>query len=137
RERALRRGGRLRRARLAALEGKATEVRGAADAPRRAVAAAVAEAERLGGAAGSNPATDALMRTFEALSLAAEPPQPPGRLTEALQPAGFEALAGVTPKPQPKPSHAGRDRQAEGVTAPDRPAALVHMETPPERQRHR
>jgi len=136
-ERALKSGERLRRAQIAALEGKSTDVRGAADAHRRAVADAVAEAERLGGAAGSKPATDALMRTFEALSLAAEPPQPPGRLTEALQPAGFEALAGVTPKPQPKPSHAGRHRQAEGVTAPDRPAALVHMETPAERERDR
>jgi len=136
-ERALKSGERLRRAQIAALEGKSTDVRSAADAHRRAVADAVAEAERLGGAAGSKPATDALMRTFEALSLAAEPPQPPGRLTEALQPAGFEALAGVTPKPQPKPSHAGRDRQPEGLTAPDRPAALVHMETPAARERDR
>src|SRR5437667_5506044 len=117
-DRVIKSGERLRHAQIAALEGKSADVRGASDAHRRAIADAVAEAERLAGAAGSKPATDALMRTFEALSLAAEPPQPPGRLTEALQPAGFEALAGVTPKAQPKPSRADRDRHGEPAGPP-------------------
>jgi hypothetical protein len=34
---------------------------------------------------------------LEALSLAEQPPEPPGRLTELLQPSGFEALAGIAP----------------------------------------
>ena len=92
-------GERLRQAQIAALEGKkAADVRDASDAHRRAIADAVKEAQRLASAAGSQPGPDALMRTFEALSLASEPPEPPGRLTKELQPAGFEALTGVTPK---------------------------------------
>ena len=38
------------------------------------------------------------MRTFEALSLAAERSEAPGRLTRPLQPAGFEALGGIAVK---------------------------------------
>ncbi|HXI32037.1 MAG TPA: hypothetical protein VNG89_26545 [Vicinamibacterales bacterium] len=88
----------VRKAQIAALQGKAADIRGANDDHRRAVAAAVAEAERLASSAGSKPSPDALSRTFEALSLAPRPPDPPGRLVEALQPAsGFEALAGITP----------------------------------------
>ena len=94
-------GEQLRAAQIAALEGRHADVRGASDVHRRAIAEAVAEAERLAAASGSKPGADALMRTFETLSLATEPPETPGRLTEALQPAGFEALAGVTPSETP------------------------------------
>ena len=97
-ERLMKAGERLRNAQIAALTGKSADLRDANDAHRKALADAVREAERLGAAAGSHPAPDALMRTLEALSLAKEPPAPPGRLTGALQPAGFEALAGVTPR---------------------------------------
>jgi hypothetical protein len=38
---------------------------------------------------------------LEALSLAPELPAQPGRFTEQLQPAGFEALAGITPSAGP------------------------------------
>jgi hypothetical protein len=96
-DRLLKAGDRLRKAQIAALEGKPAEVRAAADAHRRAIADAVGEAERLARAAGSTPAPDTLTRTFEALSLAPEQPGTPGRFTEALAPAGFEALAGITP----------------------------------------
>src|SRR5262245_33317936 len=89
----------LRKAQIAALEGKNADIRASGDAHRRAIADAVKEAERLAGPSGSHPSPDALMRTFEALSLAAEPPETPGRLTKELQPAGFEALTGVTPQP--------------------------------------
>jgi hypothetical protein len=130
-DRLLKSGERLRKAQIAALEGKSTDVRAANDAHRHAITEAVSEAERLSGAAGSKPSPDALTRTFEALSLAPEPPEAPGRLTEALQPAGFEALAGVTPAahtggapPARHPPPAPRDtttRSAERA-APHRPA---------------
>ena len=117
-DRVIKSGERLRHAQIAALEGKSADVRGASDAHRRAVADAVAEAERLAGTAGSRPATDALMRTFEALSLAAEPPEHPGRLSDALQPAGFEALAGITPKAPAPSARASRDRPADAGETP-------------------
>ena len=88
-------GERLRAAQIAALEGRPADVRAASDAHRRAIGDAVAEAERLAAPAGIKPGTDALARTFEALSLATHAPESPGRLTGALQPAGFEALTGI------------------------------------------
>jgi hypothetical protein len=94
----MRSGERVRKAQIAALQGKAADIRTANDEHRRAVSAAVGEAERLAASAGSKPSTDALTRTFEAMSLTPHPPDPPGRLVEPLQPAsGFEALAGITP----------------------------------------
>lgn len=107
-DRVIKSGERLRSAQIAALEGKRADVRSASESHRRAVADAVAEAGRLATAAGSHPSPDALMRTFEAISLAVEAPEHPGRLTDAVQPAGFEALLGVTPKPaapEPRPGH--------------------------------
>jgi len=102
-DRLIRAGDALRHAQIAALTGKAADLRDASAAHRKALGDAVKEAEKIAAGSGSRPAPDALMRTFETLSLAKEPPAPPGRLTEALQPAGFEALSGVTPKAQPKP----------------------------------
>src|SRR4030081_3035584 len=55
------------------------------------------------------------MRTFEALSLASGSSEPPGRLTKPLQPAGFEALAGVTPLPRE-----GVTREARGAAPSER-----------------
>jgi hypothetical protein len=94
-DRLMKSGEALRAAQIAALEGRAADVRAASEAHRRAIGDAVAEAERLSAPAGATPGADALARTFEALSLATGAPSSPGRLTEALQPAGFEALAGV------------------------------------------
>jgi hypothetical protein len=96
-DRLLKAGERLRNAQIAALEGKSADVRTATDAHRHAIADAVAEAERLAAPSGSKPSPDVLTRTLEALSLAAEPPERPGRLTEGLRPAGFEALDGIAP----------------------------------------
>ena len=107
-ERVMTSGEKLRTAQIAALEGKPADVRGAGEAHRRAIAEAVAEAERQAAAAGSKPAPDGLMRTFEALSLASAPPEAPGRLTEPLQPAGFEALAGVKPQQIGDPARVAR-----------------------------
>jgi hypothetical protein len=60
----------------------------------------VQEAERIAAADGAHPATDGLMRTFEAISLTPDLREAPGRWIKPLQPAGFEALAGVTVAPQ-------------------------------------
>jgi hypothetical protein len=94
-DRLMKSGEKLRSAQIAALEGRAADVRAASETHRRAIAEAVAEAERLASASGAKPGADPLARTFESLSLATSAPGQPGRLTDALQPAGFEALAGL------------------------------------------
>jgi hypothetical protein len=88
-------GGRLRTAQIAALKGRAADLRAASEAHRKAIAEAASEASRIAASAGSHPAADELTRTLEALSLAPEWPETPGRLTRPLQPAGFEALSGI------------------------------------------
>jgi hypothetical protein len=93
----LRSGADLRRAQIAALEGRKADVHGASDAHRKAIASAVDRAMTLAGAAQVTPNRDAVARTFEALSLASAPHESPGRLTQPLQPGGFELLAGVEP----------------------------------------
>jgi hypothetical protein len=94
-DRVMKSGEKVRAAQIAALEGRAADVRAATEAHRRAISEAVSEAERLAAGSGAKPDTDALARTFESLSLATSAPKAPGRLTEAMQPAGFEALAGL------------------------------------------
>jgi hypothetical protein len=94
-DRLQRAGTELRRAQIAALQGKPSDVRAATDAHRKAVSSAVEQAVRLAGNGDAHPGTDALARTFEAISLAPTPPEPLGRLTQPLQPGGFEMLAGV------------------------------------------
>jgi hypothetical protein len=137
-DRAIKSGERLRHAQIAALEGKRADVRSASDAHRRAVADAVAEAVRLANAAGSHPGQDPLMRTFESLSLAAEPPEHPGRLSEAMQPAGFEALTGVTPKvPAAAPGSPRNQRHAAAPAAPPGAAPRASEDEGDERTRRR
>ena len=94
-DRLMKSGEKLRAAQIAALEGRAADVRAVSDAQRRAIGDAVAEAARLAAPAGAKPDAGALARTFESLSLATSAPASPCRLTDALQPAGFEALAGI------------------------------------------
>jgi hypothetical protein len=96
-DRLLKSGEKLRIAQIAALEGRAADVRVASETHRRAITEAVAEANRLASASGAKPGAEPLARTFESLSLATSAPAQPGRLTEAIQPAGFEALLGITP----------------------------------------
>src|SRR5262245_44550792 len=130
-DRLLKSGERLRKAQIAALEGKSSDVRAATEQHRQALADAVKEAERLAGASGAKPPADALMRTFEALSLAPEPPQPHGRLTEALQPSGFEALSGVSISGRPGPGGGAGGGHGEGpAKAGRRERAAGHEERP-------
>jgi hypothetical protein len=110
-ERLLKAGAAMRAAQIRALtkgrepSGKRDQdLRAAADAHRRALAEAIERATTLAAAERARPAQDELGQTLEALSLAAEPPSPPGRLTEAMAPAGFEALAGVAPTGHPSRS---------------------------------
>lgn len=111
-DRLLKSGDRLRKAQIGALEGRSADVSAASEAHRRAIADAVREAKR----ADTRP-------LFEALSLAPTPEAPHGRFTEELQPAGLEALTGITPKsqvvrlkPDPKPQSALK-REAEITSA--------------------
>ena len=108
-DRLLKAGHELRTAQIAALKGRAADVRKATEAHRQALAGAVQRSTELASAAGSHPDAEALARTLETLSLAPEPPEAPGRLTKPLQPAGFEALAGLgavhaAPTARPVPS---------------------------------
>ena len=112
-------GEQLRAAQIAALEGRTADVRAAGETHRRAIGEAVAEAERLSASAGAKPGADALARTFESLSLATKSGAAPGRLTEALQPAGFEALLGVTPSEVRSTKSEGRSVKLEVVKRPD------------------
>jgi hypothetical protein len=132
-ERVQRSGTELRRAQIAALEGRSTNVHAAVDVHRKAIASAVERAIKLAQAAGIRPSRDGLTRTFEALSLASEPPDPPGRLTHPLQPGGFEMLAGVEPASRrtssgrgvrhvTKATAVGREPQTR-VVKPFRPAS--------------
>jgi len=116
-DRLMKSGEALRAAQIAALEGRAADVRAASEAHRRAISEAVAEGERLAAAAGIKPGSDALARTFESLSLTTSAAQTPGRLTEAMQPAGFEALLGVNPSEVRSAKSEGRTAKPELVKA--------------------
>jgi len=93
---AMKAGHALRAAQIATLKGKKADVRAATEAHRKAIAGAVHRAVQLASDAGVNPNTDQLARMFEALSLAATPPDA-GRFTDIVAPSGFDALTGVTP----------------------------------------
>ena len=140
-------GERLRKAQIAALEGRNADIRSASDEHRRALADAVKMAERLAGSVGSSPAADALMRTFESLSLAKTPPEEPGRLTRPLQPAGFEALGGIALKAPKVPAVPAKSaaamrkeeaaRKKEEAERKKREAAVKKAEAALERARRR
>jgi hypothetical protein len=107
-DRVVKSGAGLRAAQVAALEGHPADLREARAAHQKAIGAAVAEALRLAGAAGTHPSVDQLSRTFEALTLQKTPPGEPGRLVTVPEPAGFEALTGIpiaAPKPREQPPH--------------------------------
>ena len=97
-DRLMKSGAALRTAQIAALEGKKTDVRKAGDAHRKALADAVARATELAAGHDAKPGAEPLARMLEALSISPVPLPHPGRLTDVVQPAGFEALTGVTPR---------------------------------------
>lgn len=114
----------LRTAQLAALKGDAGGLRDASTAHRAAVSAAVAAATHVAERHGARPAADDLSRMLEAISLAAEPPDAPGRFTQVVQPAGFEALAGFTPAPvAARPAHRSAAAPATHHGSSDKKAA--------------
>jgi hypothetical protein len=91
-------GAAVRREQVAALsKGRAKDLKPLLEAHRGAVATAVDKALAFARESQAQPSVDALSRTFEALSLATETPEPLGRFTQPLRPGGFEMLAGVTP----------------------------------------
>lgn len=114
-ERLLKTGAALRDAQIASLEGRKADVTRASAAHRQALADAVARATEHAAAHGSQPGVDALSRMLEALSVAPERPEQPGRFTDLVQPAGFEALTGVTPKAvaSPRTSRAEQGEKKE------------------------
>lgn len=110
-------GDAVRAAQIAAIERPAGDpsaarrgaVQDVAAAHRQAVADAVHQALRAAASAGLQPPSDAVARMLEALSLTTTLPGAAGRLTEVVQPAGLEALAGVTPAPSPRTVTAAPD----------------------------
>jgi len=138
-DRLLDKGARLRKAQLAALSGKgdANGLREATDAHRAAVAEAAREANRVAGTGAQHlEPLEAVMRMLEALSLATEPPEHPGRFTKALQPAGFEALAGVKPAAAAFPRAAEKKRvEAEKQAAKKHEEEVAKAEAEVERAR--
>jgi hypothetical protein len=95
-DRVMKTGQALRSAQIAALKGRKADVRGAAEAHRKAVGEAVHHAQEFASGAGLGANVDPLARMFEAVSLASAPPADAGRFTQRIEPSGFDALAGVT-----------------------------------------
>jgi hypothetical protein len=138
-ERVARTGEKLRAAQIAALNGKRADLRSATEAHHKAIGDAVTEASRLAAAAGVHPGAEELIRTFEALSLARDLPERPGRLTRPLQPAGFEALAGVAVKGRPmerEPAAAAAQPPAPDANKRHQDAARQRAQAAAERKRH-
>lgn len=108
----------LRRAHAAILGGKSADVRAAGKAHEARVAAALDAALEIlneSGHAASDAMRQPLMTTLRALP--AE--DTPGRLARALQPGGFESLAGLSIRGVKVPSRPAPKPVAEG---PSRPA---------------
>lgn len=104
-DRLVKAGTEMHRAQLAMLKGRASDVRATSAAQRSALGDAVQRTIALARDAHVQVDVDAITRTLEALSLSPEDVTP-GRLSKPLQPAGFEALAGVKIPAHPAPSRA-------------------------------
>jgi hypothetical protein len=101
-DRLLEAGERFRLAQTAQLAGKSADIRGPLEARRAALADLSARAAKILTDAGSAATPDTMRRvttTLEALSTYAGIPDTPqaGRLTDDVQPPGFEALAALVP----------------------------------------
>ena len=96
-------GERFRKTQTAQLGGKSADIRAPLEARRTALSELTTHAAKLLTAAGSAAAPDMMRRvttTLEALSTYAGLPgaPEPGRLTDDVQPPGFEALAALVPR---------------------------------------
>jgi len=89
-------GEKLRGAQVGALQGRSKDVRAASDRHAAALAAAVTNGVKRAEAHGVQPQADALRRMFEAVSTRRALPAEHGRFVKPLEPAGFEALVGLS-----------------------------------------
>ncbi|NOT28456.1 MAG: hypothetical protein HOP16_20435 [Acidobacteria bacterium] len=89
-------GKKLRTAQLGGLQGRSTDVRAASEQHEQALAAAMKAALKLAPAGGVQSQTDLLRRMFEAVSTRAALPVEHGRFVKVIEPAGFEALSGLS-----------------------------------------
>jgi hypothetical protein len=107
----------LRAAQVASLKGRATDVRDATLRHRGALQKAVDAATRIAAGAGVDVPRDELHRMLEAVSMSETLPEPHGRFTKPLKPAGFEALSGLaiasTPVAAISFDRAGRERERQ------------------------
>jgi hypothetical protein len=123
-DRLMKTGGAVRTAQIGALEGKNTDVRRATESHRKALAEAVERAIQLAAKHDASPGPEPLARTLEALSTS-NVSFHPGRLTDTVQPAGFEALTGVTPHALPARPTRVADSKAKAAA---KPAPVVDRE---------
>ena len=121
-------GEKLRAAQIAALNGRPADVPGATTAHRKTVADAVAIATTLASGSDTQPSADLLGRMLEAVSLNENPPEPLGRFTRLLQPAGFEALAGISISAATHASEEQPRRVRDTPRTPSGPRALTKAE---------
>lgn len=119
-DRLMKSGAALRTTQIAALEGKNADVRKASEAHRKSLAEAVERATQLAAEHDAKPGLEPLARMLEALSISAAPLPHPGRLTGVVQPAGFEALTGVTPLAPPPAAVKRAETAAKAVTGQKR-----------------
>lgn len=125
-EQLVRAGTALRDAQLAVLKGRSADVRAAGGGHRTAIADAVQRTIAVTRAEGQSIDADAITKTLEALSLGSD--AIPGRLIKPLQPAGFEALAGVKVAARPVPAKEHHERP--GSSSEPKTAAKAESEHP-------
>jgi len=134
-ERLMTAGKALRSAQIAALKGRSSDLRRATADHRSALADAVAAASRIAGGSGAHPAADPLSRMLEALSVLPELPAAPGRFTDIVQPAGFEALTGITPAARLQPEEAKPAAHPAGEATSSRSATRTDAAAEREREK--
>ena len=91
----------MRRTHKAVIEGKRGDLRSASREHDLALDAALKATIAIVETSG-NPVTDATRQSIINTLRALPSPEPPGRLTRALVPGGFEMLAGISAAPSPK-----------------------------------
>ena len=127
-DRLMKSGAALRTAQIAALEGKKTDLRKAGETHRKALAEAVERATELAAEHDARPGAEPLARMLEALSISAAPVPHPGRLTDVVQPAGFEALTGVTPSAIPASSSPRKNEATLKTSATPKRADVIAID---------